>query len=132
MKFLVVVVAFDDALRISADMDGMRTCPSYEAGFEACDPLRSVFEWSGRGPARVLRRRCRSEGVDRSPYEDATRELHRPEYRQCRALNKSHFTLNNSYERFERFDHECSLPAENGDYVMAHESNLRHGLVLKP
>ncbi|OWR49776.1 hypothetical protein KGM_212027 [Danaus plexippus plexippus] len=108
-------------------MDGMRTCPSYEAGFEACDPLRSVFEWSGRGPARVLRRRCRSEGVDRSPYEDATRELHRPEYRQCRALNKSHFTLNNSYERFERFDHECSLPAENGDYVMAHESNLRHG-----
>ncbi|CAG9567895.1 unnamed protein product [Danaus chrysippus] len=108
-------------------MDGMRTCPSYEAGFEACDPLRSVFEWSGRGPARVLRRRCRSEGVDRSPYEDATRELYRPEYRQCRALNKSHFTLNNGYERFERFDHECSLPAENGDYVMAHDSNIRHG-----
>ncbi|CAH0731991.1 unnamed protein product, partial [Brenthis ino] len=124
---------FDDASRLDADMDGMRTCPSYEAGFDACDPLGSVFEWSGRGPARVLRRRCRSEGVDRSPYEDVTRELHRSadsSTRHHRALpNKSYFTINNGHDiRFDRFHHECSLPAsQNGDYLMAHESNIHHG-----
>ncbi|XP_039759976.1 tubulin polyglutamylase ttll-4-like isoform X2 [Pararge aegeria] len=122
----------DNALRLDADMDGMRTCPSYEAGFDACDPLGSVLEWSGRGPARVLRRRCRSEGVDRSPYEDAVREYHRSaDYaRNHRSLpNKSHFTINNGYEvRYDRFHLECSLPAaENGDFHMAHEHNGHHG-----
>ncbi|XP_072933523.1 uncharacterized protein [Epargyreus clarus] len=124
---------FDDALGIVADMDRRRPCRSYEAGFDACDPLGSVLEWSGRGPARVLRRRCRSEGVDRSPYEDATREAHRSAdsaTRHQRLLpNKSHFTINNGFEhRLDRFHHECSLPAaENGDYVMAHEQNRIHG-----
>lgn len=125
--------SFDDASRLDADMDGMRTCPSYEAGFDACDPLGSVFEWSGRGAARVLRRRCRSEGVDRSPYEDVTRDFYRSSdtnTRHHRAVpNKSYFTINNGHDhRFDRFHHECSLPAShNGDYIMAHESNLHHG-----
>ncbi|KAM3961183.1 uncharacterized protein ACR2FA_004735 [Aphomia sociella] len=124
---------YNDASRIGvSDMDSRRACPSYEAGFDACDPLGSVLEWSGRGPARVLRRRCRSEGIDRSPYEDANRESHRsadgiPRYRAL--SNKSHFTLNNLAEtHLERFRHECSLPApENGDYIMAHEQHRHHG-----
>ncbi|XP_045779216.1 tubulin polyglutamylase ttll-4-like isoform X1 [Maniola jurtina] len=123
--------SFDNASRIGVDMDGMRTCPSYEAGFDACDPLGSVLEWSGRGPARVLRRRCRSEGVDRSPYEDVVRELHRSadyagNYRA--SPHKSHFTINNGHElRYDRFHHECSLPAaENGDYLMPHDG-IPHG-----
>nr|XP_026497509.1 tubulin polyglutamylase ttll-4-like isoform X3 [Vanessa tameamea] len=124
---------FDDASRIGADMDGTRTCPSYDAGFDACDQLGSVFEWSGRGPARVLRRRCRSEGVDRSPYEDAVREPHRSAdsiTRHHRALpNKSYFTINNGHNFcYDRFHHECSLPAaENGDYLMSHDTNIHHG-----
>lgn len=111
---------FDDASRLGgSDMDSRRACPSYEAGFDACDPLGSVLEWSGREPARILRRRCRSEGVDRSPYEDASREA---SLRYHRALpNKSHFTLN-SEPHYDRFRHECLLPAaENGDYVMSHD-----------
>ncbi|XP_045454529.1 tubulin monoglutamylase TTLL4-like [Melitaea cinxia] len=124
---------FDNALRLGADMDGTRTCPSYDAGFDACDPLGSVFEWSGRGPARVLRRRCRSEGVDRSPYEDALRDLHRSadsSTRHHRHLpNKSYFTINNGHKfHLDRFRHECALPvAENGDYRMAHDSNIHNG-----
>ncbi|XP_052753963.1 tubulin monoglutamylase TTLL4-like isoform X4 [Galleria mellonella] len=124
---------YDDASRIGAsDMDSRRACPSYEAGFDVCDPLGSVLEWSGRGPARVLRRRCRSEGVDRSPYEDASRDSHRsadgiPRYKAL--PNKSHFTLNNLTEiHFERLTHECTLPAaENGDFIMAHEQNKHNG-----
>ncbi|CAF4841932.1 unnamed protein product [Pieris macdunnoughi] len=112
-------------------MDGMRSCSNYEAGFDACDPLDSVFEWSRRGPAKVLRRRCRSEGIDRSPYEDAARECSRSAdfANRHRVLpNKSHFTLNNSHEhRQHRFTYECSLPsAQNGDFIMAHDYN-RHG-----
>ncbi|XP_013186188.2 tubulin polyglutamylase ttll-4 isoform X2 [Amyelois transitella] len=123
----------DDASRIGAlEMDSRGACPSYEAGFDVCDPLGSVLEWSGRGPARVLRRRCRSEGIDRSPYEDATLESHRSADgipRQRVLPNKSYFTLNNIVEsRSNRFRHECSLPAaENGDYIMAHELNRHHG-----
>ncbi|KAI5644841.1 tubulin-tyrosine ligase family domain-containing protein [Phthorimaea operculella] len=121
----------NDASSIGAsDMD-MRGCPSYEAGFDACDPLGSVLGWSGRGPARVLRRRCRSEGVDRSPYE------HAPVQRSVdgnprnnsnnKALpNKSHFTLNTAYEnRVAQYNKECSLPiAENGDYIMAKNQKI--------
>jgi hypothetical protein len=123
---------FEDASRIGAsDMDSRRTCPSYEAGFDACDPLGSVLEWSGRAPARVLRRRCRSEGVDRSPYEDASRETNRSAdgYPRYRALpNKSQFTINNGEGFLDRFSHECSLPVtQNGDYIMAHEHNRHHG-----
>ncbi|KAJ2954685.1 hypothetical protein O0L34_g2982 [Tuta absoluta] len=123
----------NDASNIGAsDMD-MRGCPSYEAGFDACDPLGSVLGWSGRGPARVLRRRCRSEGVDRSPYE------HAPEQRSLvgnlrnnsnnKALpNKSHFTLNTTLEnRVAQYHKECSLPiAENGDYIMAKNQKIYH------
>lgn len=121
-----------NASRLDVDMDGMRTCPSYETGFDACDPLGnlgSVAEWSGRRPARVLRRRCRSEGVERSPYEDATRESYRAEDYRCALPNKTHFTLNSGLElRHDRFNHECALPhAENGDYVMAHENNAHYG-----
>ncbi|RVE53358.1 hypothetical protein evm_001928 [Chilo suppressalis] len=112
-------------------MDSRRSCPSYEAGFDACDPLGSVFEWSGRAPARVLRRRCRSEGIDRSPYEDANREANRSAdgYPRYRALpNKSHFTLNNTEGHVDRFLHECTLPvSQNGDYIMAQEQNRHHG-----
>lgn len=109
----------------------MRSCSNYEAGFDACDPLDSVFEWSGRGPARILRRRCRSEGIDRSPYEDAARECSRSAdfaHRHRVLPNKSHFTINNGHEhRHDRFNYECSLPsAQNGDFVMAHNYN-RHG-----
>ncbi|XP_026735766.1 tubulin polyglutamylase TTLL4-like isoform X4 [Trichoplusia ni] len=126
---------FDDASRLGgSDMDSRRACPSYEAGFDACDPLGSVLDWSGREPARILRRRCRSEGVDRSPYEDVSREANRyadGNSRHHRALpNKSHFTLNNSEPHYinTRFRHECSLPAaENGDYVMAHEQDRYQG-----
>ncbi|CAB3233718.1 unnamed protein product [Arctia plantaginis] len=102
-------------------MDSRRACPSYEAGFDACDPFGSVLEWSGREPARILRRRCRSEGLERSPYEDAIREA---SLRTHRALpNKCHFTLNSECEQhFDRFRHECLLPAaENGDYLMSHD-----------
>ena len=126
---------FDDASRLGgSDMDSGRACPSYEAGFDVCDPLGSVLDWSGREPARILRRRCRSEGVDRSPYEDVNREVNRYADINCRyhrALpNKTHFTLNNSepYYTAVRFRHECSLPAaEIGDYVMAHEQDRYHG-----
>ncbi|CAG9793454.1 unnamed protein product [Diatraea saccharalis] len=124
---------FEDASRIGAlDMDSRRACPSYEAGFDASDPLGSVFEWSGRAPARVLRRRCRSEGVDRSPYEDVSRETNRSAdgYPRHRAQpNKSHFTLNNfEGHHLDRFSHECMLPAtQNGDYIMAQEQNRHHG-----
>ncbi|XP_073959548.1 uncharacterized protein isoform X3 [Choristoneura fumiferana] len=113
-------------------MDGRRSNPSYESGFDSCDPLGSVL-WSGgsgRSAGRVLRRRCRSEGVDRSPYEDATREPQRsadshPRHRaHPNNSYKSHFTLNSS---LDRYDHECSLPASNGDYLMAHEQNRHHG-----
>ncbi|XP_075984355.1 uncharacterized protein LOC142982007 isoform X3 [Anticarsia gemmatalis] len=116
---------FDDASQLGrSDMD-RRACPSYEAGFDVCDPLGSVLEWSGREPARILRRRCRSEGVDRSPYEDASREA---SLRYHRAQpNKSHFTLN-SEPHYDRFRQECSLPAaENGDYVMSHEPDTYLG-----
>lgn len=115
-------------------MDSRRACPSYEAGLDVCDPLGSVLDWSGREPARILRRRCRSEGVDRSPYEDVSREANRSADGNCRyhrALpNKSHFTLNTSEPHYTaaRFRHECLLPAaENGDYVMAHEQDRYHG-----
>ncbi|XP_053615363.1 tubulin monoglutamylase TTLL4-like isoform X6 [Plodia interpunctella] len=124
---------YDDAPRIGvSDMDSRGACPSFEAGFDVCDPLGSVLEWAGRGPARVLRRRCRSEGIDRSPYEDATLEPHRSADgipRQRVLPNKSQFTLNNIAEsRSNRFRHECSLPAaQNGDYIMAHELNRHHG-----
>lgn len=122
---------FDDASGIGAlDMD-RQASPSYEAGFDACDPLGSVLDWSERGPARVLRRRCRSEGVDRSPYEDVPSQRssegiarhHRP------LANKSYFTLNSILEpHIDRFHHECSLPAAlNGDYIMANEHNRYHG-----
>ncbi|CAK1545623.1 unnamed protein product [Leptosia nina] len=122
----------DNASWLDADMDGMRSCSNYEAGFDACDPLESVLEWSGRGPARVLRRRCRSEGIDRSPYEDAAREWSRSAdiANRHRVLsNKSHFTINNGHEhRHDRFHYECSLPsAQNGDYIMNHDYNTRHG-----
>lgn len=122
----------DDASRLDgSDMDSRRACPSYEAGFDVCDPLGSVLDWSGQEPARILRRRCRSEGVDRSPYEDVSREANRSadNCRYHRALpNKSYFTLNNSEPHYTRFRHECSLPtAENGDYVMAHEQDRYHG-----
>uniref|UniRef100_A0A2A4K4M1 Tubulin polyglutamylase TTLL4-like n=1 Tax=Heliothis virescens TaxID=7102 RepID=A0A2A4K4M1_HELVI len=125
---------FDDASRLGgSDMDSRRACPSYEAGFDVCDPLGTVLDWSGREPARILRRRCRSEGVDRSPYEDVSREANRSADGNCRyhrALpNKSHFTLNTSEPHYTaaRFRHECLLPAaENGDYVMAHEQDRYH------
>ncbi|XP_068619528.1 tubulin monoglutamylase TTLL4-like isoform X2 [Battus philenor] len=116
----------------ASDMDNRRASPSYEAGFDACDPLGSVLEWSGRGPARVLRRRCRSEGIDRSPYEDVTRDVHRSaDYHnryQRTVPNKSHFTLNAAQEaRYDRFHYECSFAAaENGDYAMSHEQR-HHG-----
>ncbi|KOB67000.1 putative epoxide hydrolase, partial [Operophtera brumata] len=94
---------------------------NYGVGFDACDPLGSVLEWS-RGPARILRRRCRSEGIDRSPYDDA-RELRSADGVRERSRPqpiKSHFTINNAECR--RFRHECSLPtAEIGDYVMSHD-----------
>ncbi|KAH9643985.1 hypothetical protein HF086_004246 [Spodoptera exigua] len=126
---------FDDASRLGgSDMDSRRACPSYEAGLDVCDPLGSVLDWSSREPARILRRRCRSEGIDRSPYEDVSREVNRSADGNCRyhrALpNKSHFTLNNSEPQYAaaRFRHECSLPAaENGDYVMAHEHDRFYG-----
>ncbi|KAJ8711641.1 hypothetical protein PYW08_008595 [Mythimna loreyi] len=128
---------FDDASRLGgSDMDNRRACPSYEAGFDVCDPLGSVLDWAGsvREPARILRRRCRSEGVDRSPYEDVSRESNRSADGFCRyhrALpNKSYFTLNNSEPHYTsaRFRHECSLPAaENGDYVMAHDQDRYNG-----
>ncbi|CAH2054752.1 unnamed protein product, partial [Iphiclides podalirius] len=114
-------------------MDNRRASPSYEAGFDACDPLGSVLEWSGRGPARVLRRRCRSESIDRSPYEDVTRELNRSaDYhsRQQRTFpNKSYFTLNGGQDaRYDRFHYECSFAAaENGDYAMSHDQQRYHG-----
>ncbi|XP_063529810.1 tubulin monoglutamylase TTLL4-like isoform X3 [Cydia strobilella] len=121
----------DDASGVGASaMDGRRVSPHYEAGFDSCDPLGSVL-WSGgsgRSAGRVLRRRCRSEGVDRSPYEDASREPLRsadgiPRHRA--QPNKSFFTLNNSPDRY---NHECTLPrAHNGDYLMAHEQNRHHG-----
>ncbi|XP_045503883.1 uncharacterized protein LOC123700665 isoform X3 [Colias croceus] len=122
----------DNASWIDADMDGMRSCSNYEAGFDACDPLESVFEWSGRGPARVLRRRCRSEGIERSPHEDAVRDTCRSAditHRHRVLPNKSHFTINNSHDyRIDRFHYECTLPAaENGDYVMAHDYGRHHG-----
>ncbi|XP_023939031.2 tubulin monoglutamylase TTLL4 isoform X2 [Bicyclus anynana] len=116
---------FDNAPRIG-DMDGARTCPSYEAGFDACDQ-GSVLEWSGRGPARVLRRRCRSEGVDRSPYEDAREHRSSDCARAYRWPHRSQFTINSHELRHERFHHECALPAaENGDFLMAHDGN-HHG-----
>ncbi|XP_048002882.1 uncharacterized protein LOC125239285 isoform X2 [Leguminivora glycinivorella] len=121
----------DDASGIGASaMDGRRVSPHYEAGFDSCDPLGSVL-WSGgsgRSAGRVLRRRCRSEGVDRSPYEDASREPLRSAdgiQRHRAQPNKSFFTLNNSPDRY---NHECTLPrAHNGDYLMAHEQNRHHG-----
>lgn len=122
---------FDDASRLGSAMDrrGCPSSPSYGVGFDACDPLGSVLEWS-RGPARILRRRCRSEGVDRSPYDDA-RELRSGDgfrERQRPLPNKSHFTINKSVECQPRFRHECSLPAaENGDYVMSHDHNRYQG-----
>ncbi|XP_063380365.1 tubulin monoglutamylase TTLL4-like isoform X1 [Cydia fagiglandana] len=121
----------DDASGVGASaMDGRRVSPHYEAGFDSCDPFGSVL-WSGgsgRSAGRVLRRRCRSEGVDRSPYEDASREPLKsadgiPRHRA--QPNKSFFTLNTSPERY---NHECTLPrAHNGDYLMAHEQNRHHG-----
>lgn len=111
---------FEDASRL--DMDSRRVCPSYGVGFDACDPLRSVLEVSGRGPAKILRRRCHSEGVDHSPYEDASRDRRSADGRErTRALpNKSYYTLNSSDQ--PRFHNECSLPAtQNGDYAMANE-----------
>ncbi|KAL4717199.1 hypothetical protein ACJJTC_017086 [Scirpophaga incertulas] len=117
----------EDASRIGAsDMDSRRTRPTYEAGFDACEPLESVT-WTGRTPARVLRRRCRSEGVDRSPYDDVCRESNRSadSYPRYRVLpDKSRFTLNNSDNYLSRFTHYCSQPTiHNGDYIMAHEQN---------
>lgn len=90
-----------------------RRCPSYEAGFDASDPFGPVLD---RRAGRVLRRRCRSEGIERSPYEDATRA---PRI----VPNKSHFTLNSADQiRRDLFVHECHRSApENGDYIMAHE-----------
>lgn len=115
---------YDDDSRLGgSDMDSRRACPNYEAGFDVCDPVGSVLEWSGREPARILRRRCRSEGVYRSPYEDAGREVSPGYYRAL--TNKSHFTLNSECQLpYDRFRYECSLPAaENGDCVMSHEHN---------
>lgn len=54
-----------------------RLCPSYDAGFDVCDPFGPVLDKrsvSGSA-ARVLRRRCRSEGIERSPYEEIPRNL---------------------------------------------------------
>ncbi|KPJ08768.1 Tubulin polyglutamylase TTLL4 [Papilio machaon] len=108
-------------------MDTRRASPNYEASFDSCDPLGSVLEWSGRGPARVFRRRCRSEGIDRSPYEDVTRDDNRsadshPRHQRT-VPNKSHFTLNAVQEaRYDRFYYECSFAAaENGDYAMSQD-----------
>ncbi|KPI98780.1 Tubulin polyglutamylase TTLL4 [Papilio xuthus] len=108
-------------------MDTRRASPNYEASFDACDPLGSVLEWSGRGPARVFRRRCRSEGIDRSPYEDVTRDVNRsadshPRHQRT-VPNKSHFTLNAVQEaKYDRFYYECSFAAaENGDYAMSQD-----------
>ncbi|XP_013139610.1 PREDICTED: uncharacterized protein LOC106104195 isoform X2 [Papilio polytes] len=117
----------------ASDMDTRRASPSFEASFDACDPLGSVLEWSGRGPARVLRRRCRSEGIDRSPYEDVTRDVNRsadshPRHQRT-VPNKSHFTLNAVQEaRYDRFHYECSFAAaENGDYAMSHDHRRNQG-----
>ncbi|XP_037303284.1 tubulin polyglutamylase TTLL4 isoform X5 [Manduca sexta] len=123
---------FDDGFRVGSDMDSRRACPNYEVGFDVCDPLGSVVEWSGaRGPARILRRRCRSEGVDRSPYEDASREHRSADgVSRHRHANKSHFTLSAEEAHYDRFRHECLLPtsaAENGDYLMAHDQDRYHG-----
>ncbi|XP_013166175.1 PREDICTED: uncharacterized protein LOC106116741 isoform X3 [Papilio xuthus] len=111
----------------ASDMDTRRASPNYEASFDACDPLGSVLEWSGRGPARVFRRRCRSEGIDRSPYEDVTRDVNRsadshPRHQRT-VPNKSHFTLNAVQEaKYDRFYYECSFAAaENGDYAMSQD-----------
>lgn len=115
----------DDGSRLVSDMDSRRTCPNYEDGFDVCDPLGSVVEWSGPGPARILRRRCRSEGVDRSPYEDVSRDHRSVDYnpRYYRQTKKSHFTLNDFEAHYDRFRHENTLLAlENGDYVMAHDN----------
>lgn len=112
-----------------------RVCPSYEAGFDTCDPFAPVLE--ARTAAKVLRRRCRSEGIERSPYEDASRDqipvdvLVRHNSRGV--PNKSHFTLNSYSDdpRRDRLLHECHQPApENGDYHMAHELKRLFGLVL--
>ncbi|XP_050673994.1 tubulin monoglutamylase TTLL4-like isoform X2 [Leptidea sinapis] len=111
-------------------MDSMRPCFNNEESFDACQPLETVFEWPGRRSeaAKVVRRRCHSEGIERSPYEDAAQECYRPAESIApnnRILpNKSHFTLNNIHDQRNRFNYECSLStAENGDYIMAHHYN---------
>lgn len=124
---------YNDESRVRSAMDSRHACPSYENGFDVCDPLGSagsVLEWPQRGPARIVRRRCRSEGVDRSPYEDASgvgRDHRSAEgnHRHHRALpNRGHFTINTT-DHYDWFSHECSLPnaAQNGDYVMAQEQD---------
>ncbi|XP_028039738.1 tubulin polyglutamylase TTLL4-like isoform X1 [Bombyx mandarina] len=114
----------NDVLLVRFDMD-RRVYSDYEA--DVCDPLGSVVEWSRQGPARILRRRCRSEGVDRSPYEDVSRERRSADGipRQNRQSNKSFFTLNVADTYHDRFRHECSPTAENGDY-MAHDQDRYH------
>ncbi|XP_037962826.2 tubulin monoglutamylase TTLL4 isoform X2 [Plutella xylostella] len=97
-----------------------RACPSYNAGLDACDPLELV-QWSGRGEsraARVLRRRCRSEGVERSPFEDAHRDWCASDVACCRGQRavRNHFTL--SAEPREGRDWAA---AHYGDYAMAPE-----------
>ncbi|CAG4955064.1 unnamed protein product [Parnassius apollo] len=114
----------------ASDMDNRRTSSNFEGNFDSCDPLGSVLELSGRGPARVLRRRCRSEGVDRSPYEDVTRDRS-ADYnsRYQRTLpNKSYFTLNGAQEEsYDHYRYECSFAAaENGDYAMSHDQQRHH------
>ncbi|XP_041982603.1 tubulin polyglutamylase ttll-4-like isoform X3 [Aricia agestis] len=105
---------FDDAPRLSVEMDSMR--PNY-AGFDA-GSLDSV-QWSRRAPARVLRRRCRSEGVDRSPYEEASRDLH-SYLESTRPSIPPPKGYTNGYECLDRY-HECAS-AENGAYIMANDN----------
>ncbi|GBP42687.1 Tubulin polyglutamylase TTLL4 [Eumeta japonica] len=105
-----------------AAMDGGRPCPSYEAGLDACDPFAQ--RWCGEArAARVLRRRCRSEGVERSPYDDGYKPLHSgecqssPRHTGDTGLHtKSHFTVTANRT------HDDYVP-ENGDYLIAHHLN---------
>lgn len=127
---------YDDASRLGSDMDrrAYQYSASYVSGLEGFNPVGSVLEWpqSPAGPARVQRRRCRSEGLERSPYEnarelrsaDGSRELssldvNRDRTGSVRQPNKSHFTINRGSPK--QFRHECMLPAENGDYIMSSE-----------
>lgn len=128
---------YNDESRVISDMESRRACPSYEARFDICDPLGSadsVLDWSNREPARIIRRRCRSEGIDRSPFEDACRagrDHPSPDshlIHQRVLSSRGHYTLNADYYDFFRQNSSPPNATQNGDYLMSHEQDRYHRL----